>query len=197
VQVLTLVNDIPVTSRKNEFARDLADKIIEENAKQGGPTLQEINRTALSSGFARTLKLLNSSLNCMQRQQKDVETSSWPWRLIRMIPLYSQLMPSFENLHGSLTNLLQPQSTATLPTSQSQLVMTNNSSILAEKLAQELLWVTNKLGMCSAIEEALLQWSTATHLAAFSISAHPRVQGSLVKISGRLLINDFFNGPSL
>jgi hypothetical protein len=185
-QVLTLVNDIPVTSRKYEFARDLADKIIEENAKQGGPTLQEINRTALSSGFARTLKLLNSSLNCMQRQQKDVETSSWPWRLIRMIPLYSQLMPSFENLHGSLTNLLQPQSTATLPTSQSQLVMTNNSSILAEKLAQELLWITNKLGMCSAIEEALLQWSTATHLAAFSISAHPRVQGSLVKISALL-----------
>lgn len=189
-QVLTLVNDIPVTSRKYEFARDLADKIIEENTKQGGSTLQEINRKALSAGFARTLKLLNSSLHCMQRQQKDVETSSWPWRLMRMLPLSSQLMPSFENLQGSLTNLLQPQpqpqSTATLPTSQSQLVMANNSSMLAEKLAQELLWITNKLGMCSAMEEALLQWSTATHLAAFSISAHPRVQGSLVKMSALL-----------
>lgn len=185
-QVLTLVNDIPVTSRKYEFARDLADKIIEENTKQGGPTLQEINRKALSLGFARTLKLLNSSLHCMQRQQKDVETSSWPWRLIRMIPLYSQLMPSFENLQGSLTNLLQPQSTAALQASQSQLAMANNNSILAEKLAQELLWITNKLGMCSAMEEAFLQWSTATNLAAFSISAHPRVQGSLVKISALL-----------
>eukprot|EP01018_Ginkgo_biloba_P011440 Gb_30597 [translate_table: standard] len=181
--VLALVNDIPVTSRKYEFARGLADKIIEDNANLGEPALKEINRMALSAGFARTLKLLNSSLHGMQRQQQDVETCSWTWRLVRMIPLYSQLMPSFDSLRGSLANMLQPQPSPTLSAFRTQTMMANNNSVLAEKLAQELLWMTNKLGMCLAMEEAILQWSSANSLATISISAHPRVQGSLVKIS--------------
>lgn len=183
VQVLALVNDIPVTSRKYEFARDLADKIIEENDKQGDHVLKEINRMALSNSFARTLKLLNSSLYGMQRVE---ETSSWTWKLFRMIPLYSQLMPSFENIWFSLANgfLLQPPP----PLFPSQTQNTNNNnSVLAEKLAQELLWITKKLQVCLAMEEAILQWSSATNLATLSISSNPRVQGSLVKISGKFL----------
>ncbi|GLJ32571.1 hypothetical protein SUGI_0655170 [Cryptomeria japonica] len=181
-QVLALVNDIPVTSRKYEFARDLADKIIEENEKQGDHVLQEINRMALSNSFARTLKLLNSSLYGMQR---DVETSSWTWKLFRMIPLYSQLMPSFENIWFSLSNRFLLQPPPALFPSQTQ-SMNSNNNFLAEKLAQELLWITKKLQVCLAIEEAILQWSSATNLATLSISANPRVQGSLVKISALL-----------
>ncbi|MFX4809812.1 hypothetical protein ABTC23_19530, partial [Acinetobacter baumannii] len=76
----------------------------------------------------------------------------------------------------------QLQPPPALSTSQTQ-TLTNNDSVLAEKLAQELLWITKKLRICLAMEEAILQWSSATNLAAISISSHPRVQGSLVKIS--------------
>lgn len=188
-QVLALVNDIPVTSRKYEFARDLADKIIEENEKQGDHVLQEINRMALSNSFARTLKLLNSSLYGMQRVE---ETSSWTWKLFRMIPLYSQFMPSFENIWFSLANRFLLQPPPPLFPSQTQNT-NNNNSVLAEKLAQELLWITKKLQVCLATEEAILQWSSATNLATLSISSNPRVQGTMVKISA-LLFKEMVRG---
>ncbi|KAH9323460.1 hypothetical protein KI387_018099 [Taxus chinensis] len=181
---------IYLSLRENmSLPRDLADKIIEENEKQGEHALKEINRMALSSSFARTLKMLNSSLYGMQR---DVETSSWTWKLFRMIPLYSQLMPSFEYLWVSLANRLQLQPPPALTISQMQTIA-NNNSVLAEKLAQELLWITKKLRICLAMEEAILQWSSATNLAAISISSHPRVQGSLVKISA-LLFKEMVRG---
>eukprot|EP00252_Welwitschia_mirabilis_P015904 TRINITY_DN35290_c0_g1_i1.p1 TRINITY_DN35290_c0_g1~~TRINITY_DN35290_c0_g1_i1.p1 ORF type:complete len:435 (-),score=61.62 TRINITY_DN35290_c0_g1_i1:248-1552(-) len=187
LRVLTLVNDIPVSSRKYEFTRDLADRIIQGNAKSSEAALHEINRKALSASFARTLKLLNYSLQIMQRKQKHEESSGWGSKLFNMIPLFSQLMPSFENVRSSLVNILQPDSPNKLTALQTPLSMSHNISVSAEKLAQELLWITDRLGLCSAMEEAISQWSKATHLAAFSITAPPRVQGYLVKISAHFL----------
>ncbi|KAG6768306.1 hypothetical protein POTOM_027213 [Populus tomentosa] len=50
--------------------------------------------------------------------------------------------------------------------------------VVAEKLAQELLWITNKLRDYGAVDEALLQyWSYASGLASLALStANPRVQ---------------------
>jgi phage gp16-like protein len=57
--------------------------------------------------------------------------------------------------------------------------------VVAEKLAQELLCITNKLRDYGAVDEALLQWSYASFLASLALStANPRVQGYIAKISG-------------
>ena len=45
----------------------------------------------------------------------------------------------------------------------------------------------DKLRGCGAGDEALMQWSFASGLAAFSLTANPRVQGSIVKISAILV----------
>ncbi|KAG6767190.1 hypothetical protein POTOM_028379 [Populus tomentosa] len=57
--------------------------------------------------------------------------------------------------------------------------------VVAEKLAQELLWITNKLRDYGVVDEALLQWSYASGLASLALSTvNPRVQGYIAKISG-------------
>lgn len=59
-------------------------------------------------------------------------------------------------------------------------------SDMAEKFAKELLWITQKLLSCGGIEEAVQQWSSASPLAELSLCASPKVQKSLVRLSGKL-----------
>ncbi len=63
---------------------------------------------------------------------------------------------------------------------------------MAEKLAQELLWMAQKLLDCGATEEAVQQWSSVPTLAELSLCASPRVQKSLVRLSGIV----FFSSPA-
>lgn len=65
-------------------------------------------------------------------------------------------------------------------------------SEMAEKLAQELLWMAQKLLDCGAMEEAVQQWSSVPTLAELSLCASPRVQKSLVRLSGIV----FFSSPA-
>ncbi|XVE49724.1 hypothetical protein DITRI_Ditri01bG0104100 [Diplodiscus trichospermus] len=58
--------------------------------------------------------------------------------------------------------------------------------VMAEKLAQELLWITNKLRSYGIVNEALVQWSFASGLASLSLTASPRVQCCIVQISAIL-----------
>lgn len=60
--------------------------------------------------------------------------------------------------------------------------------LAAEKHAEELLWITKKMIICGAVDEALVQWSFASGLASYSLTANPRVQGLVVKITGNLLL---------
>ncbi|XP_022744453.1 uncharacterized protein LOC111295280 [Durio zibethinus] len=62
----------------------------------------------------------------------------------------------------------------------------NRSGNSAEKLAAELLWLAQKLSACGFVEEAVDQWASASNLAWLSLSAEPRLQGSLVKVSAFL-----------
>ncbi|KAL6966167.1 hypothetical protein U1Q18_041088 [Sarracenia purpurea var. burkii] len=61
-EIFVLLNEIPVSSRKYQFAVTMADKIVHENARNGHVELLHINRATLSSIFARTLVLLYRSL---------------------------------------------------------------------------------------------------------------------------------------
>lgn len=159
-QVLTLVIETPVTSRKYDFVRGLADKMIDENLKN--ESLKEVNRTALSAGFGKTMKLLISVL-------RDQQRPGTAWKMIRRAPFGEYL-----NKHLSTANSLRSASTVT-------------ESVLAEKLAADLLWFAEKLEACLCIEEATVQWSEGGSLANLAMSAHSRVQGSLVRVSVYLL----------
>jgi hypothetical protein len=57
---------------------------------------------------------------------------------------------------------------------------------MAEKFARELLWITEKLLVCGGMEDAVQQWSSASSLAEISLCASPKVQKSLVRLSGIL-----------
>ena len=61
-------------------------------------------------------------------------------------------------------------------------------SDVAEKFAKELLWIAEKLLACGGMEEAVQQWSSAPSLAELSLYASPKVQKSLVRLSGKALI---------
>lgn len=54
----------------------------------------------------------------------------------------------------------------------------------SEKLAAELLWLAQKMEACGTSEEAVGLWASASNLAWLSLYAEPRLQGSLVKVSG-------------
>ncbi|KAB2091417.1 hypothetical protein ES319_A03G189500v1 [Gossypium barbadense] len=61
-QVLSIVNDIPVSSRKYAIVRSLAEGLIEENRREDAEGLREVNRAVLSSAFSRTLSYLEAAM---------------------------------------------------------------------------------------------------------------------------------------
>lgn len=62
---------------------------------------------------------------------------------------------------------------------------------VAEKFAKELLWMAERLLACGGVEEAVQQWSSAPSLAELSLCASPKVQKSLVRLSGKPLFSVF------
>lgn len=191
-QVFALVNDTPVSSEKYEFARTLGDKIIIQNMAQGDATLWETNKVALQAAFSRTLDLLTLALEELQQQQ-EVKGGSWSWSLLHSV-FFRGIATSphtvfFENMRMCISNFLFPVANSTRfsselssSTSVSSGGRASMSGEVAEKLAQELLWVTEKLKECSFIDEAARTWSALSRLAKLSLSAHPRVQASLLRV---------------
>lgn len=91
---------------------------------------------------------------------------------------------------SSATNLFNKQRQLALPGE------TRADDLAAEKHAEELLWITRKMIVCGAADEALVQWSFASGLASLAFSAHPRVQGLLVKVTGQFYFLVFFSSSS-
>ncbi|KAJ7551485.1 hypothetical protein O6H91_06G017300 [Diphasiastrum complanatum] len=183
-QALELVNDTPASSRKYGFVRALADKLIRENATHGSQSLKEVNKLALKQGFARTTYLLSQSLEDM-KQQQQVDALSWPWRMLKEIPVgiaTSPLsaVPYIGNYLGYTRQLPWQNQQQAAATRAAQLAEQED---MAEKLAQELSWMADKLNACSALEDAITQWSKAASLASLSLFANPRAQRSLMKLS--------------
>ncbi|KAF8033220.1 hypothetical protein BT93_D1969 [Corymbia citriodora subsp. variegata] len=182
--ILGLLNDIPASSRKYQFAMSMADRILEENARDGHEDLLEINRMALASAFSRTSSLLYSCLQ--QTQSKGNASGMFPTSIIRALPMGSYINSYLKGVNVCVSAAVRYMKNGTLPWHGSR-QLTGTTSIdegemAAEKLAQELLWVTNKLMEFRYLDEALEQWSFASGLASLSLGANPRVQGFIIKI---------------
>ncbi|XP_075673653.1 uncharacterized protein LOC142643016 [Castanea sativa] len=168
-QLLSIVNDIPVSSRKYEVVRSLAEKLIDENNREGSQALREVNRTALSLAFDRTLTQLEAAV-VEQGGQEDRAgdggsgSGSVEYKLSRVL------------------NAVRRFGTG----KKSPVGMNRLEACSAEKLAAELLWLAQKLVSCGCVEEAVSKWAVASNLAWLGLWAEPRLQGSLVKISAFL-----------
>ncbi|KAK6921471.1 hypothetical protein RJ641_011978 [Dillenia turbinata] len=189
--IFTLLSEMPATSRKYQFAVSMADKIMDENMRDGNVQLQRINRIALASALARTSALLHRSLQTTDQLISENEGSIWLWpmRLIGFLPLGSYMAASFKGLRF-VANTLFPMllgGGAMSTGSQKRLQLEDEDDVVAEKLAQELMWITNKMRNCGVADEALMQWSFASGLASLALSTNPRVQGFIVKITAILL----------
>ncbi|KAG6654802.1 uncharacterized protein LOC122309140 [Carya illinoinensis] len=194
-QILVLLTEIPATSGKYQFAMAMADRIMDENARYGHEVLLHINRTALASAFSRTSNLLYRALERSQGDQDDDNSSyAWATRVIRALPMGTYLTSYMKGLRVCMSAIMSTVANinAAVGTYQSQKrrrqvgVDHHVEEVTAEKLAQELLWMTTKLRDYGAVDEALVQWSFASGLASFSLTANVRVQGFIVKISAIL-----------
>lgn len=198
-QMLVLVNDTPASSEKYEFVRALTEKLITQNMSKGDGTFCETNRVALQSAFLRTSDLLAISLEELQHQE-EMKDASWFWVLVHSI-----LQKNLGTFHWTLSvdyfctlahNFLfgvakSSKLPSDLPPSQSTSIGKRLSfSVTTEKLAQELLWITEKLKECSSLHGITRRWSAMPRLAKLSCSAHPRVQACLLRVSV-MLLKDF------
>ncbi|KAJ7548745.1 hypothetical protein O6H91_07G024800 [Diphasiastrum complanatum] len=190
-QVLVLMNDMPASFRKYGFVRAMAERILSDNDLQGGVTLKQINQLTLETGFARTVYMLSNFLDNQQRKQQ-VQALSWPWRALKGLPLgtsslslpFLPLLACLKKGADLISQIVLPQNQT--PSESLSVLDTYQDGEMAEKLAQELLWLAEKLNEFSTMEGAVLQWSSASFLANLSLYASPRVQRSLVKLSGFL-----------
>lgn len=188
---MTLLNDMPASSRKYQFNLALADKILEENAGSHVDELLIVNRTALSSSFARTTGLLYRSLkgNCA-----GADGSSWQARALKALPMGSYVTSYMKGLKTVMSTALSLVDTAAATWQKRRSLVTAGAGgvqeelqgeVWAEKLALELLWMTNKLREYGAVDEAIVQWGFASGLASLSLTASPRIQGAILKIAGQ------------
>ncbi|KAL7199817.1 hypothetical protein ACSBR2_022008 [Camellia fascicularis] len=170
-QLLLIVNDIPVSSRKYEVVRSLAEKLIDENLQEGSAALREVNYKILSAAFSRTLSQLEAAVmdrkrnhDCPSGAVAASEDFGNVNRVCRAVRYYGDVVLA------RLGKRVEPRW----------------SGSSAEKLAAEVLWLAQKMVACGCAEEAVCKWASATHLAWLSLSAEPRIQGSVVKVSAFL-----------
>ncbi|KAL2607745.1 hypothetical protein R1flu_026318 [Riccia fluitans] len=197
LQILALVNELPASSMKYNFARNLAEQILAENARHG-QGFECVNRMALSAGFQRTLGILHGTLAGVHREQEVETVCSLPMKVIRMLssagmalPLPAPFSHMRMTLFGGLVGSIMQSGDQVYQSSR--VVYDDNRSMMSEKLAQELLWLAQKLSEYSALEEGIIQWSSSNLLATMAVSSSPRVQRSLVRLSA-LLIDGMMSG---
>ncbi|XWS68288.1 hypothetical protein CRYUN_Cryun04dG0078000 [Craigia yunnanensis] len=170
-QLLSSVNDIPVSSRKYDIVRSLAETLIEENNREDIEALREVNRAVLSAAFSRTIFQLEAAM--AELGQGRVGHDGWgpgpvQYRLNKVIRAVRSVGD------GVWTRVGRGRDDV------------NRSGNSAEKLAAELLWLAQKLAVCGFEEEAVERWASASNLACLSLLGEPRLQGSLVKVSAFL-----------
>lgn len=183
-QVLALVNDIPASSRKYEFARALAERIVEEN-RVHGDDMTLATQSALGAGFRRTVQMLETVL--ARNQGKSVCPPEWSplWSWISL-PLCRLSLPAGVTALGSWMVSLLHTSVAAIASPKAGQPASGDED-LPEKLSQELLWISEKMVECGAVADATAQWASAGLLASLSMSAPAKVQRSLVKLCGEYL----------
>ncbi|KAH0891663.1 LOW QUALITY PROTEIN: hypothetical protein HID58_054092 [Brassica napus] len=167
--VLALMNEIPVTSRKYHFTMGMAEKIMEENALSCNAELLDVNRTASRPPSHAQLR------DSLKRSRTADETfGGLPLRLVSALPLGGYVASSVRGLTtaintarsladmaGNLLSQSKRRESALVRAGGSQ---ENEVELAVEKLAEELLWMTEKLRRYGAIEEGIKRWSYASAL---------------------------------
>ncbi|KAK3185048.1 hypothetical protein Dsin_032334 [Dipteronia sinensis] len=174
-QLLSIVGDIPVNSPKYQVVRSLAERLIDDNHRENVQSLDEINRVVLSAAFSRTLGRLEVAVVELGRDQVgDCGGGGgvvWGYgpvqyglnRVFRVLRSVGEVVGGFGR---------DQQDAMNRPCKRS-----------AQKVAAELLWLAQKMSACGFGGEAVRKWASASNLAWLALSAEPRLQGSLVKIS--------------
>ncbi|KAI6669441.1 hypothetical protein NL676_004326 [Syzygium grande] len=143
VWILALLNDIPASSRKYQFAMSMADRILEENARDGHEDLLEINRMALAPAFLCTSSLLYRSLQ--QTQSKDNDSGVFPMSIIRALPMGSYINSYLKGFNVCVGAVVRYMKNGTLPWHGGWQLRgaagMDEGEMVQEKLAQELLCV--------------------------------------------------------
>ncbi|XP_022725048.1 uncharacterized protein LOC111281618 [Durio zibethinus] len=165
--ILALLNEIPASSRKYQFTMAMADKIMEDNARNGHPELLHVNRMALGPSFTCASALIYHSYK-FQSTPSGEDGESWHMRAIKAIPFGSSIAYYMKGISicfnaafswfGSATGRLQRREPG-IARGDGQ---DYHGKVMAEKLAQELLWITKKHRSYGDINEALVQWSFAS-----------------------------------
>ncbi|XP_058771731.1 uncharacterized protein LOC131645088 [Vicia villosa] len=160
-QLLSALNDIPVSSRKYEVVRSLTEKIIDDNHLDGVPSLREVNRVALSGAFGRALRQLEGKV---VEREEEVEDGGEYYRVMKRRIWWVVRLVRWR-MRGGEGGL---------------------DGVPAEKLAAELVWMVKKMVDCGCVDEAIRRWAAASNLGFLALSADPRLQTSLVKLTAFL-----------
>ncbi|KAK8714243.1 hypothetical protein V6N13_149436 [Hibiscus sabdariffa] len=163
-QLLSSVNDIPVSSRKYEIVRSLAEWLIEENNREGVEALGEVNRVVLSAAFSRTLCQLEAAMAELTHGKVGYDGGPVQYQMIRVLKAVRSVG---DGVWSSRVG--------------SGVEDGNRSENSAEKLAAELLWLAQKLASCGYADEAVERWASASNLASLSLTAEQRLQAFLFK----------------
>ncbi|KAK6136493.1 hypothetical protein DH2020_029789 [Rehmannia glutinosa] len=174
-QLLLIMNDIPVSSRKYEVVRSLAEKLIDENLLEGNRALREVNCAVLSAAFSRSLSQIEAAVVEQERRSggdfggdvaaSDFHISNRASRLVKGVRYYGRAAWRYAKSRREMSR----------------------SGSSAEKLAAEVLWLAQKMAASGCVEEAVCKWASASNLAWLALSAEPRLQGNLVKVSAFLI----------
>ncbi|KAJ8775095.1 hypothetical protein K2173_020099 [Erythroxylum novogranatense] len=175
-QLFTIVNDVPVSSRKYEIVRSLAERLIDENHKENVEALREVNRTVLSVAFSRTLSQLGTDMTDLGFQREE-HSGGGGGRVAGPVQV---------GLNRVLRAVRYVGEGALFWGGKAR-DEENRCGSSAEKLAAELLWLAQKMVYCGLAEEAVCMWASASNVAWLALSAEPRLQGLLVKASAFLL----------
>ncbi|KAJ6860260.1 hypothetical protein NC651_036579 [Populus alba x Populus x berolinensis] len=167
-QLLSIVNDIPVSSRKYEMVRSLAEKVVDDNHGENHEALREVNRGVLSAAFSRTLSQLEAAMIEIAHDGSENGGS-------RTGPVKGRLNQILKAVRAVGDGSWARSGRGREGVDRSE-----------EKLAAELLWLGQKLSACGCGEEAVRRWASASNLARLALSAEARLQGSLVKVSAFL-----------
>ncbi|XP_051131512.1 uncharacterized protein LOC127251718 [Andrographis paniculata] len=178
-QLLLIMNDVPVSSRKYEVVRSLAEKLMDENISDGREALREVNRVVLSAAFSRTLSRLELAAVEKGRRGGGGETVA-----------AAQGVREGESFIYDMASLLFKGigyfGRAAWRYAVNG-VESETSGSSAEKMAAEVLWLAQKMAASGCAEEAVYKWASASNLASVALSAEPRLQGSLVKATAFLI----------
>ena len=189
MQILAILNEMPVSCQKYQFTMAMAEKIMEENARSGQIELLQVNRAALSAAFARTSSSLYDSLHRTREIEERTRAGTWPSRIIAALPFSAYVTPyiKFLDLAVSAVGAIVPKAEPLNGRRSDRGIVEgeyDGEVVVVEKLGQELVWMVEKLREYGAADEAMVQWSFAGGLASASVTCNPRIQWCFVKISG-------------